>query len=137
MTRHFYCQLLVVVNEGLIGWIEKWNATFTRPVQALQSSFRENAVPHCGDALAHLNCMKLDLMICLGILLAILFIGVVGAFFLYVPALTVLTVVTLLLGLGLMFALGMMTGRRSRKLSPFTHRAMPIRRLSNDTYVTR
>jgi hypothetical protein len=64
--------------------------------------------------------MKLDLMICLSILLAVLFVGSVGAFLLYVPALTVITVVTLLLGLGLMFALGMLTGRRSRKLSIFT-----------------
>jgi len=64
--------------------------------------------------------MKLDLMICLGILLAVLFVGSVGAFLLYVPALTLITVITLLLGLGLMFALGMLTGRRSRKLSPFT-----------------
>jgi len=59
-------------------------------------------------------------MICLSILLAVLFVGSVGAFLLYVPALTVITVVTLLLGLGLMFALGMLTGRRSRKLSIFT-----------------
>ena len=81
--------------------------------------------------------MKLDVFIFLGILLAILFIGITGAFFLYVPALTVLTVVTLIVGLGLMFALGMMTGRRSRKLSPFTHRAMPMRRLSGDNYVVR
>jgi hypothetical protein len=66
--------------------------------------------------------MKLDLMICLSILLAILFVGIVGAFLLYVPALTVITVVTLLFGLGLMFALGMLTGRRSRKLSSFTPR---------------
>jgi len=64
--------------------------------------------------------MKLDLMICLSILLAVLFVGSVGVFLLYVPALTVITVVTLLLGLGLMFALGMLTGRRSRKLSIFT-----------------
>ena len=72
------------------------------------------------------NGMKLDFIVCLGILLAILFVGIVGAFLLYVPVLTVLTVVTLLLGLGLMFALGILTGRRSRKLSPFSHRAMPI-----------
>jgi hypothetical protein len=71
--------------------------------------------------------MKLDFMVVLGILLAMLFLGVVGAFFLYVPVLTLLTVVTLLLGLGLMFALGILTGRRARKISPFTHRAMPIR----------
>jgi hypothetical protein len=72
--------------------------------------------------------MKLDFIICLGILLAILFVGIVGAFLLYVPALTVLTVATLVMGLGLMFALGILTGRRSRKLSPFSHRAMPIAR---------
>jgi hypothetical protein len=81
--------------------------------------------------------MKFDFIVCLGILLAVLFVGIVGAFFLYVPALTVFTVVTLVLGLGLMFALGMLTGRRSRKLSPFTHRAMPIRRLPNDIYIVR
>jgi hypothetical protein len=81
--------------------------------------------------------MKLDFIVCLGILLAVLFVGIVGAFFLYVPALTVFTVVTLVLGLGLMFALGMLTGRRSRKLSPFTHRAMPIRRLPNNIYIVR
>jgi Flp pilus assembly protein TadB len=62
--------------------------------------------------------MKLDFIICLGILLAIVFVGIVGAFLLYVPALTVLTVATLLIGI--------LTGRRSRKLSPFSHRAMPI-----------
>jgi hypothetical protein len=70
--------------------------------------------------------MKLDFIICLGILLAIVFVGMVGAFLLYVPALTVITVATLLIGLGLMFALGILTGRRSRKLSPFSHRAMPF-----------
>lgn len=70
--------------------------------------------------------MKLDLMVSLGILLAVLFVGVVGAFLLYVQTLTVIAVVTLLLGLALMFALGILTGRRVRKISPFTHRAMPI-----------
>jgi hypothetical protein len=71
--------------------------------------------------------MKFDFIVCLGILLAVLFLGTVGAFLLYVPALTVFTVVTLLLGLGLMFALGILTGRRARKVSLFTHRAVPIR----------
>jgi len=76
--------------------------------------------------------MKLDFVVCLGILLAVLFIGVVGAFFLYVPVLAVFTAVIMLLGLGLMFALGLLTGRRWRKLSPFTHRAMPLRRLPGE-----
>ncbi len=70
--------------------------------------------------------MRFDFIILLSTLLAVLFVGTVGAFLLYVPALTVITVVTLLLGLGLMFALGILTGRRWRKASPFTHRAMPI-----------
>jgi hypothetical protein len=61
--------------------------------------------------------MKLDTFVCLGILLAALFVGVLGAFLLYVPAMTILTVSPLLLGLGLMFALGMLTGRHQRKLS--------------------
>ena len=55
--------------------------------------------------------MKLDFVVSLSFLLAILFIGAVGAFLLYVPALTVFTVVTMLVGLSLMFALGVMTGR--------------------------
>lgn len=70
--------------------------------------------------------MKLDLMVSLGILLAVLFVGIVGLFLFYVQALTVISVVTLLLGLPLMFALGILTGRRARKISAFTHRAMPI-----------
>lgn len=70
--------------------------------------------------------MKLDFMICLSVLLAALFVGIMGAFLLYVPALTVITVVSLLLGLALMFALGMLTGRRWRRLLPLTHRTMPM-----------
>jgi len=70
--------------------------------------------------------MKLDHMVCLGILLAVLFTGIVGAFLLYVQTLTVIAVVTLLLGLALMFALGILTGRRARKVTPFTNRAMPV-----------
>lgn len=81
--------------------------------------------------------MKLDLMVCCGILLAVLFVGVVGAFLIYVPALTVLTVVTLLLGLGLMFALGILTGMRSRKLSLFARRSTPVRRMPGNLYVVR
>jgi hypothetical protein len=79
-----------------------------------------------GDPVARRNGMKLDFMVFVGALLAILFLGTVGAFLLYVPALTVLTVVTLLLGLGFMFALGIMTGRGWRRSSPFPHRAVPI-----------
>jgi hypothetical protein len=81
--------------------------------------------------------MKLDLMICFGILLAVFFVGIMGAFLLYVPALSVFTVVALLLGLALMFALGILTGRRVRKVSPFTHRAMPIRRMQGNLYIVR
>jgi hypothetical protein len=70
--------------------------------------------------------MKLDHMVCLGVLLAVLFVGIVGAFLLYVQALNVIAVATLVLGLGLMFALGILTGRRARKTSGFGHRAMPV-----------
>jgi hypothetical protein len=79
--------------------------------------------------------MKLDFVICLGVLLAVLFVGIVGAFLLFVPALSVLTVVTLVLGLGLMFALGILTGRRSRRISPFTHRPTSMR--TGNLYVVR
>ena len=72
--------------------------------------------------------MRVDFVVSLGILFAVLFLGIVGAFLFYVPALTLLTVVTVLLGLAGMFAIGLLTGSRWRKLSLFTHRAMPIRR---------
>jgi len=72
--------------------------------------------------------MRVDFVVSLGILFAVLFLGIIGAFLFYVPALTLLTVVTILIGLAGMFAIGLLTGSRWRKLSPFTHRAMPIRR---------
>jgi hypothetical protein len=65
--------------------------------------------------------MKLNLAVSLSILLAILFIGTVGAFLLYVPALPVFAVATVLLGLGLMFAFGLATGSRWRKASRAHH----------------
>jgi hypothetical protein len=66
--------------------------------------------------------MKFDTAVLLSILLAILFIGTIGAFLLYVPALTVFSVASVLVGLCLMFALGLATGTRWRKLTRFTHR---------------
>ncbi len=72
--------------------------------------------------------MRLDFVVSISVLLAAVFIGTVGAFLLYVPLLTVLSVATMMIGLGLMFALGLLTGARWRRLSPFTHRATPIRR---------
>jgi hypothetical protein len=69
--------------------------------------------------------MKLNFAVALSILLAILFIGTVGAFLVYVPALTVFTVASVLVGLGLMFALGLTAGRQWRKSNRFQHRAFP------------
>jgi len=70
--------------------------------------------------------MKRDFFFCLGILLAVLFLSTVGAFLLYVPMLTTITVITLVFGLGLMFALGILTGRSLRKPGTFPHRSTPI-----------
>jgi hypothetical protein len=81
--------------------------------------------------------MKLDLAVYLRMLLAVAFIVIVGAFLLYVPPLTGITVAVLLVGLGLMFALGIQTGRHWRKLSLFNHRAMPIRRVPGNFNVVR
>jgi hypothetical protein len=67
--------------------------------------------------------MKLEIPVFLGFLLAVLFIGVVGGFLLYVPPLSILTVATMLLGLGFMFALGLQTGRKWRKLSRHANRS--------------
>jgi hypothetical protein len=73
--------------------------------------------------------MRRHFVVCLSILLAVLFIGTVGAFLLYVPALAVFTTVTILLGLSLMFVLGLMTGSRWRRLSLLGHRVVPGGRL--------
>jgi len=81
--------------------------------------------------------MRLDFTICISILLAILFMGTAGAFFLYVPVLAIFTAVTLLLGLGLMFALGLIAGTRWRKSTAFPHRVVPIRRLPQSLSVVR
>ncbi len=67
--------------------------------------------------------MKLNLAIALSILLAALFIGTVGLFLIYVPALTVFTVASVVVGLGLMFALGLATGTQWKKSNRFQHRA--------------
>lgn len=61
--------------------------------------------------------MKLTVAVSLSIILAIIFIATVGAFLLYVPALPMLAVATILLGLVLMFGLGLLTGRGWRKLA--------------------
>jgi hypothetical protein len=81
-----------------------------------------------GASLAHFSSMRLDFAVSLSVILAVLFIGTVGAFLLYVPALTIFSVTTMVTGLGLMFALGLLTGTRWRRLSPFSHRSMPIKR---------
>jgi hypothetical protein len=81
--------------------------------------------------------MKLEFAVSASILLAILFIATVGAFLLYVPALAVFTVATILVGLGLMFALGLATGSRWRRSSRFTHSAMPTGRPPGDLSVVR
>jgi hypothetical protein len=118
----------MIVNKSFRKFVGKSDATFTRAAASFAArGQREAAQLMVGDQLARIFVMKLDFIVVLGILLAILFLGSIGAFFLYVPVLTVFSVVTLLLGLGLMFALGILTGRRARKISPFSHRAMPIR----------
>jgi hypothetical protein len=67
-------------------------------------------------------CMRRHFIICLSVLLAFLFIGTVGAFLLYVPALAIFATVTVLLGLSLMYVLGLMTGSRWRRSPPHIDR---------------
>ena len=82
--------------------------------------------------------MRFDLAISLSVLIAVLCIGTLGAFLLYVPALAVFTVVVMILGLGLMFALGLLTGTRWRRLTPFDQRsAPPVRKSPAHLYVIR
>jgi hypothetical protein len=54
-----------------------------------------------------------------------------GAFLFYVPALSVVTGVAMILGLALMFALGFQTGRGWRKLS------LPMKRFDRNIPLTR
>jgi len=70
--------------------------------------------------------MKLNLAVALSILLAVLFVGTVGAFLLYVPALTVFAVASVLAGLCLMFALGLAAGRQWKKSDRFHHHAEKV-----------
>jgi hypothetical protein len=66
--------------------------------------------------------MRLHFIFCLSILLALLFIASVGAFLLYVPTLDVFVTIMMILGLSLMFALGLITGTRWRRISALLHR---------------
>jgi Na+-driven multidrug efflux pump len=52
----------------------------------------------------------------LGIIAALVFLASLGAFFLYVPVLSVMTVGTTLFGLILMFILGIHTGSRGTQI---------------------
>jgi hypothetical protein len=79
----------------------------------------------CGRRVATTRHMKRDLTLwATGVLAAVLFLGSVGAFLLYVPALALAVVMTTLVGLLLMFVLGFQSGRgdnrisRARKASP-------------------
>lgn len=71
--------------------------------------------------------MRLGLFLFLSLILAALFTGVVGVFLVYVPAQTVFAAATMVLGLILMYLLGLITGRRWRRLSPTLHRIAPAR----------
>ena len=66
--------------------------------------------------------MRLHFALCLSILLALLFITSVGAFLLYVPTLDLFVTIMMILGLSLMFALGLITGTRWRRMSALIHR---------------
>lgn len=61
--------------------------------------------------------MRRDLTFLVGILVGVLFLGSLGAFLLYVPILPLTVVVTTLLGLILMFVLGIQTGGRRIRIS--------------------
>jgi len=122
-------QSQVLLNQGLANEIHKSYATFTGLLQALHGRMSIFDfifyIQMYGGSLACSKCMRLDFVVCLSILLAVLFIGTTGAFFLYVPGLALLTTVTLILGLSLMYVLGLITGSRWRRWSLFQHRSTP------------
>jgi hypothetical protein len=64
------------------------------------------------------------LKIAIGVLLGFLFLGSLGAFLLYVPVLPFAAVAVVLLGLILMFTLGLQIGRGTLRISRM-RRAMP------------
>ncbi len=65
-----------------------------------------------GTARASGNGVARYLSIALGVLLGVLVLGTLGAFLLYVPILPFAAVITVLVGLILMFILGVQTGGR-------------------------
>jgi hypothetical protein len=73
--------------------------------------------------------MKRELTLWVGIAAAILFLGSMGAFLLYVPVMAVTAIVAILLGLILMFALGFQVGGRRIRIS--RRRKDPPFRLAN------
>jgi hypothetical protein len=61
--------------------------------------------------------MKRDLTLWVtGFVAAVLFLGSIGAFLLYVPALSIVVVMTTLVGLILLFVLGFQSGRGARRI---------------------
>jgi hypothetical protein len=121
---------IVLKNQDLAVPDAQFEATFTRLVQGLQREPRLFVLflsNDYGGLLADLFGMRLDFVVSLFVLLAVFFIGTLGAFFLYVSSMTLFSVLAIMIGLALMFALGLLTGSRWRKLSPFAHRATPIR----------
>jgi hypothetical protein len=65
-----------------------------------------------GTARATAKCVARHITIAVGVLLGVLILGSLGAFFLYVPILPVAAAVTIMLALILMFILGVQTGGR-------------------------
>jgi uncharacterized membrane protein YedE/YeeE len=79
-----------------------------------------------GTVLARAKSVARYITISLGILLGVLILGSLGTFFLYVPILPFAAVVTVLLGLILMFILGVQTGgRRIRVLRRKNNSRLP------------
>jgi hypothetical protein len=121
-VRHFGGQNhRCLENRGSAAFGKFEGASFTRiPLQGLHGAFRFAFISYVwrsGDRVAPVKRMRRDFVIPACFLLAVLFMGTLGAFLLYVPAFTVFTVILILSGLGLMFALGLQTGARWRRLS--------------------
>jgi hypothetical protein len=74
--------------------------------------FCRNKHAGCQPERWQFGCNSLGMGRCLMILTAVLWIAATAAFLLYVPVLPLMVVVFFLFGLGLMFALGVETGRK-------------------------
>jgi hypothetical protein len=97
-------------------WVEKgkfFHPFYTRGQMVVQNKdrFQSSCIWHCA---CNRESVERYLTASVGVLLGVLMFGSLGVFLVYVPILPLAVVVTILLGLILMFMLGVQTGGKIR-----------------------